>query len=103
MKIVQHPLPIIAAAMVLLAMTRPAPAQDAIDPARYTGTISNSWLPLTPGTVLSYEGSVEGVPATLVVTVTDTLRTIAGVGCLVVEELASVAGKPVDQTLAYHA
>ena len=99
----RHRAAILGTALAVLTTAGPVLAQDAIDPARYSSAISNPWLPLTPGTVLTYEGSIEGVPSTLVVSVTDQVRAIAGVDCLVVEELVSTAGRPIDRTLAYYA
>ncbi len=90
-------------AAVLLASALPAIAEDAIDPANFSNTITNAWLPLTPGTVLSYEGNMEGRPASLIVTVTDKAKEIAGVKCLIVEELVSRADTPIDRTIAYYA
>lgn len=81
----------------------PAIAEKAIDPANFSTNVTNPWLPLTPGTVLSYEGNLEGSPATLMVTISNKTREIAGVKCLVVEELVSKAGSPVDRTIAYYA
>lgn len=87
----------------LLAFAIPAMAQNTVDPANFSDKITNPWLPLTPGIVLRYEGNLEGRPASLQVTVTEKTKAIAGVRCLVVEELVALAGKPVDRTLAYYA
>ena len=95
--------PTLHAATVLFALALPAMAQDAIDPANFSSTINNPWLPLTPGTVLTYQGTKDARPATLLVTVTDRSKDIAGVTCRVVEELVSLAGAPIDRTIAYYA
>jgi hypothetical protein len=88
---------------LFLAVALPAMAGDAVDPANFTTAVTNPWLPLTPGSVLSYEGNVEGRPASLLVTVTDKTKQIAGVNCRVVEEFVALAGRPNDRTLAYYA
>ena len=88
---------------VLVTFAFPALAEQAIDPANFSTNVTNPWLPLTPGTVLSYEGNLEGSPATLTVTISNKTRAIAGVDCLVVEEMVSKAGSPVDRTIAYYA
>ena len=46
-----------------------AVAGDAIDPKNFSATVDNPWLPLKPGTVLTYEGTKDDKPATLVMTV----------------------------------
>ena len=88
---------------VLVTFAFPAIADKVINPANFSSNVTNPWLPLTPGTVLSYEGNLNGSPATLSVTITNKTRKIAGVNCLVVEELVSQVGTPVDRTIAYYA
>ena len=80
-----------------------AGAGKAIDPANFGGAIDNPWFPLKPGTVLTYKGTKDGTPATLVVTVMDKMKTVDGVDCVEVEELVSLAGKPADKTIGYYA
>ena len=88
---------------VFAATALPGIAGDAIDPANFSSSITNPWMPLSPGMVLSYQGTKEGRPATLVVTVTDQTKEISGVKCRIVEEFVSLAGTPVDRTLVYYA
>ncbi len=90
-----------ASSLVLVAL--PAVSDQALDPANFTTAVTNPWLPLTPGTVMNYSGNLVGSPAGLTVTVTDKTRKIAGVECLVVEELVSQGGRPTDRTIAYYA
>ena len=92
------------AIMALLAAAGDyAIAGEAIDLANFGGAIDNPWLPLTPGTVLTYEGTKDDKPASLVVTVTKKMKAVDGVDCVVVEEMVSLAGKPADKTVGYYA
>ena len=90
-------------ASTLMLAGIPAAAEQALDPANFTTAVTNPWLPLTPGTVMNYSGNLVASPAGLTVTVTDKTRKIAGVECLVVEELVSLGGRPTDRTFAYYA
>jgi hypothetical protein len=65
-----------------------------IDPSGFTTTITNRFLPLVPGTVLTYEGGRERV----VLTVTDRTRAVMGVTTVVVRDRASVDGTLVEDT-----
>ena len=93
----------LSASAFLAAACSFAVAGETIDPGNFGGVIDNPWLPLTPGTVLTYEGNKDDKPGTLVVTVSNKTKTVAGVGCVVVEELVTLAGVPVDRTSGYYA
>ncbi len=93
----------LSAIALIATVTSSAVAGEAIDPANFGGAIDNPWLPLTPGTVLTYKGTKDDTPATLVVTVTNKTKAVAGVDCVAVEELVSLAGKPADRTIGYYA
>ena len=88
------------AAMLLHSVASAAPA---FDPKNFGGVIDNAWHPLIPGTVMRYEGTKDDKPATQVVTVTSRTKTIAGVKCVVVEEIMFLAGAPADKTTSYYA
>ncbi len=85
------------------ALAGPAYAGKAIAPANFGNTIDNPWHPLIPGTVMTYEGTKDDKPATQVTTVTSRTKTIVGVKCVVVEDIMSLAGVPVDKTMGYYA
>jgi hypothetical protein len=81
-----------------------------LDPGRFTRSvqIDNPWLPLVPGTRLTYEGtSVEDdgstVPHRIVVNVTDLTKTIAGVRAAVTWDLDYSDGELVEAELAFYA
>jgi hypothetical protein len=81
-----------------------------LDPGRFTRSvqIDNPWMPLVPGTRLTYEGtSVEDdgstVPHRIVVNVTDLTKTIAGVRAAVTWDLDYSDGELVEAELAFYA
>jgi len=70
-----------------------------IDPSAFVATIDHPYLPLIPGTVATYEGEVE----TIVVTVTSEKRTILGVPCTVVHDVAMIDGEVIEDTYDWYA
>ena len=82
------------------ATTNPARVIDgkayrpAIDPADFTTTITNPYMPLVAGTVLTYRGAGERG----VFTVTDRTRTVMGVKTVVVRDQAFEGGALVEDT-----
>jgi hypothetical protein len=74
-----------------------------IDPAAFTATIDNPYLPLRPGTRWVYEGrSGEGLEGK-VVEVTDETRVVMGVPCVVVHDTVTVDGQPFEDTFDWFA
>lgn len=82
-------------ALVLVILPAGAGAQEdegfkAFDPNNFDDptTIDNEWFPLKPGTQFVYEGSTtedgERVPHTIIFTVTDMTKEIAGVRALII-------------------
>src|SRR4030067_672123 len=77
-------------AMALLAWTKSsvkAPPPD-IDPAHFVREVDNEFFPLRPGTTFIYEGTDGEVPTRDEMTVTHETKTILGVNCTVVRDLA---------------
>lgn len=70
------------------------------DPADFVAEVDNPWLPLVPGSTWRYEVSVGGeVEETVVVTVTDEEREVAGVTATVVRDVVRDAdGTLVEDT-----
>ncbi len=62
-----------------------------IDPATFTDKITNPYFPLTPGTVMIYEGTRDGVPLRIEFTVTNESKTIQGVKCVVIRDIVTGA------------
>lgn len=80
------------------------PYDPVVDPARYLSPAAiaanpNPYFPLRPGTSWTYEGGGE----TDVVTVTADTRVILGVTCIVVRDVVSVQGVPIEDTEDYFA
>ena len=82
---------------------RAVPSRAAIDPARFTTTIDNPWLPLVPGTTRVYIGRRDGKSATNTVTVTANTKRIVGVDTVIVEDKGYLAGRLAESTLDYYA
>jgi hypothetical protein len=67
------------------------PYQPKVDPAQFTDKITNQYFPLVPGTVMVYEGTRDGVPLRIEVTVTDETKDIMGVRTSVVRDIVTGA------------
>lgn len=55
-------------------------------PATFAGRIDNPYLPLTPGTTLTYRGKLDAKPATDLFAVTTRTKEILGVATTVVHD-----------------
>jgi hypothetical protein len=67
------------------------PYNPSVDPAQFTDQITNTYFPLTPGTVMVYEGTRDGVPLRIELTVTNDTKVIMGVKCIVVRDIVTGA------------
>ena len=67
-------------------------------PASFVPQVTNRYLPLTPGTTLTYKGKLDGQPATDVFTVTNSIKQILGVATTVVHDQVFVKGELVEDT-----
>ena len=74
-----------------------------VDAAEWSSTGSNPWFVLEPGYVLELEGTDEGKPARLVVTVLAETKTVDGVETRVVEERETVGGELEEVSRNYFA
>ncbi|MFC3491686.1 hypothetical protein [Glycomyces rhizosphaerae] len=72
---------------------------DMPDPAEFTTTIDNPFMPWIPGTVFTYEGGGE----TIVVEVTDQTREVLGVNTVVVHDTVSEGGEVIEDTYDWYA
>ena len=73
------------------------------DPGDFVDGVDNPWLPLVPGSEWGYRVT-GGRAASLLVTVTDNAKVVAGVRTTVVREVASTArGRVVRDTYAWYA
>ncbi len=64
----------------------------------FVSGIDNEYLPFTPGKVYTYEGETEEGDESIVVTVTSETKTILGIECMVINDVASVDGEVVEDT-----
>jgi hypothetical protein len=96
---------ILAVGVAVLAAAGGATAAYAprIDPAAFTATVDNPYLPLRPGSRWVYEGpGGEGLERK-VVEVTDEARVVMGVPCVVVHDTVTVDGQPFEDTFDWFA
>jgi hypothetical protein len=98
------PLPT-TAATATPSLRNPAPVDEAvpyqptIDPADFSTTIDNPFLPWVPGTTFVYEGGGEHIE----VTVTADTRMVMGVDTVVVRDTVTVKGKVTEDTADWYA
>jgi hypothetical protein len=74
-----------------------------IDPAGFTATITNPYLPLQPGHRWVYEGRTEDGFERKVVEVTDETRVVMGVTCVVVKDTVMLDGQLHEDTVDWFA
>ncbi len=75
------------------------PYRPMIDPADFSTTIDNPYMPLVPGTTFIFEGEGERIE----ITVTSETRTVMGVETLVIRDTASVDGTVIEDTFDWFA
>ena len=74
-----------------------------VDPAAFTTTITNPYLPLRVGTRWVYAGRTEDGLEGIVVEVTDQTRVVMGVPCVVVRDVVTRDGQLYEETLDWFA
>jgi hypothetical protein len=96
---------LVAVAAIMAALVNATPALSAPScpkppglPETFVGQIGNPYLPLTPGTTLTYKGKLDGEPATDVFAVTNRTKVILGVTTTVVHDQVFVKGELVEDT-----
>ena len=72
-------------------------------PAAFVGQIDNPYLPLEPGTTLTYKGKLDEQPAKDVFSVTDAKKVILGVSTTVVHDQVFVKGELTENTFDWFA
>lgn len=93
------PIALTAAAVLLAACSSTGPAgSGSIDPANFTSTIDNPWLPMVPGTTLTFEGTKDDQRAVDTFEVTAETKVVAGVTCVVVRDTLTLDGKLHEKT-----
>jgi hypothetical protein len=74
-----------------------------IDPADFSTTIDNPYLPLTPGARWVYEGRTKGGLERIEVVVTDQAKTVMGVDVVVVHDTVTLEGVVIEDTFDWFA
>ena len=74
-----------------------------IDAEDFSANVTNPWLPLQPGTTLTYEGTKDGEPARNTFHVTSETKVVDGVTCRVVFDRLFLNGKLAERTFDYYA
>jgi hypothetical protein len=94
-----------AALVAVVAIVHAVPASSAPScpkpsalPGHFVGEVTNAYLPLKPGTTLSYKGKLDGKSATDVFSVTHETKVILGVTTTVVHDQAFIKGELVEDT-----
>lgn len=119
---IRHVTPIVACCVAAVAALggSPAPAgaspdcplpafgpgadyRPAIDPAQFSATVDNPYLPMTPGTTMVYTGTKDGKPALDIVTTTSRTVVIDGVTTRVVEDRLYLDNMLHERTSDYYA
>jgi hypothetical protein len=80
-----------------------ASGRPAIDPANFVSTIDNPYFSLIPGTTFVYEGIKDGERQRDEVKVSTETKTVLGVTCVVVNDVASHNGTPLEVTEDWYA
>jgi hypothetical protein len=98
----------LAAAVAALTLrhspaTGTARAGTTIDPGNYERHITNPWLPFRPGSVWVYRGIKDGRTQKDVVRTTHRTRTILGVTCTAVSDIATHNGTVLERTTDWYA
>lgn len=79
------------------------PYHPIIDPANFVQQIDNPYMPLVPGTVLTYSGTSDGEPQQNIVTVTSETKLIVGVTCVVVRDQVFAGDELLEDTYDWFA
>jgi len=79
------------------------PYQPVIDPAAFTTSIDNPYLPMTPGTRTIYEADTSDGRQQTTTEVTRDTKTIMGVTTVVVHDTVTLDGKPSEDTVDWFA
>ena len=96
---------LISVAAVAAALVRVAPAPGASTCPKppklaedFVSHVDNPYLPLEPGTTLTYKGKQDGQPAKDVITVTDRTKVILDITTTVVRDQVFIKGELVEDT-----
>lgn len=85
------------------ASTAAAAYTPVIDPADFTATIDNPFLPMVPGTRRIYDGIATDGRERIVVEVLRETKTVMGVRCVVVRDTVTLDGEVIEDTYDWYA
>lgn len=74
-----------------------------IEPSEFTTIINNTFLPLMPGTIFTYEGVSDEGPESNIVVVTSQTKLVIGVTCVEVWDRVWLNGALVEETYDWYA
>jgi hypothetical protein len=74
-----------------------------IDPANFSNVITNQYLPMTPGTIYTYDNETPDGAETVTVEVTEQTKVIMGVTCIVVHDSSQMDGEILEDTYDWYA
>jgi len=83
--------------------TPAAHGAQTVEPANFVRHITNPWLPWKPGSLWVYRGVKDGVVQKDTVRVLDGTKTILGVHCTVVSDVATHNGSVLEKTTDWYA
>jgi hypothetical protein len=75
----------------------------AVEPANFVAAIDNPYYPLTPGTMMIFEGATDEGSERVETYVTHDTKRILGIDCVVVKDRVLVDGELVEETLDWYA
>jgi hypothetical protein len=74
-----------------------------IDPAKFSATVTNPYLPYKPGTTWVYDGTKDGAPEHVVVKMTNQTKTVLGVKCVVISDIVTTNSTLAEKTTDWYA
>ncbi len=79
------------------------PYSPIIDPSDFVSGVNNTYFPLIPGMIYTYEGDTGDGLEHIEVTITNQTKTVMGITCMVVRDAVTIDGKLVEDTYDWYA
>lgn len=74
-----------------------------INPENFADSVTNTYFPLSVGTIFKYQSQTEDGLENIVVTVLSETKIVAGVNCTVVRDIVSIDGQVIEDTYDWYA
>ena len=74
-----------------------------IIPANFAREVTNSYFPLDPGKVFTFTAQTADGLETIVITILEDIKMVAGVNCTVVHDVVSLEGEMIEDTYDWYA